>query len=111
MLIQIRYLSNICVLTVLTKSVKKTSEVTDIYYSKEGTKWFLSGYMYKMGLVPNFLEKVVFKFKVRVMMFNASFKNISAISLRPVFIGGGNPNCRKSLTNFITKCCIEHTSP
>jgi hypothetical protein len=34
------------------------------------------------------------------------------------FIGGGNwstrskrTNCRKSLTNFITKCCIEYTSP
>jgi hypothetical protein len=31
------------------------------------------------------------------------------------FIGGGNtrnpPVCRKSLTNFITYCCIEYTSP
>ena len=34
------------------------------------------------------------------------------------FIGGGNwstqrkpPTCYKSLTNFITKCCIEYTSP
>jgi glutaredoxin-related protein len=34
------------------------------------------------------------------------------------FIGGGNrstsrkpPPCRMSLTNFITKCCIEYTSP
>jgi hypothetical protein len=34
------------------------------------------------------------------------------------FIGGGNqstrrklPTCRKSLTNFITYCCIEYTSP
>jgi hypothetical protein len=34
------------------------------------------------------------------------------------FIGGRNwstrrkpPYCRKSLTNFITYCCIEHTSP
>ena len=34
------------------------------------------------------------------------------------FIGGGNrktrrkpPTCRKSLTNFITLCCIEYTSP
>jgi len=33
------------------------------------------------------------------------------------FIGGGNPRtrrkpptCRKSRTNFITKCCIEYTS-
>jgi hypothetical protein len=34
------------------------------------------------------------------------------------FIGGGNritrrnpPTCRKSLTNFMTSCCIEYTSP
>ena len=34
------------------------------------------------------------------------------------FIGGGNrntwrkpPTCRKSLTSFITYCCIEYTSP
>jgi hypothetical protein len=34
------------------------------------------------------------------------------------FIGGGNPRtwrkpptCRKSMTNFITQCCIEITSP
>jgi hypothetical protein len=34
------------------------------------------------------------------------------------FIDGGNrssrrkpPTCRKSLTNFIIKCCIEYTSP
>jgi hypothetical protein len=34
------------------------------------------------------------------------------------FIGGGNwsalrklPTCRKSLTNFVTYCCIEYTSP
>ena len=34
------------------------------------------------------------------------------------FIGGGNrgigrkpPTCRKSLTNFITYCCIKYTSP
>ena len=48
--------------------------------------------------------------------FNATFKTIyfsyiSAVSL----IGGGNrrkpPTCRTSLTNFITQCCIEHTSP
>jgi hypothetical protein len=34
------------------------------------------------------------------------------------FIAGGNqntrgkpPTCRKIVTNFITKCCFEHTSP
>ena len=52
------------------------------------------------------------------MVFNSTFNNISVISWRFSFIGGGNwntwrkqPNCRKSLTNFITYCCIEYTSP
>ena len=45
--------------------------------------------------------------------FQQYFSYIVAIS----FIGGGNrsirrkpPTCRKSLTIFITKCCIEYTS-
>ena len=45
---------------------------------------------------------------IRVMVFNATFNNISVISWRSVFIGGGNRStprkpltCRKSLTNFI----------
>ena len=44
--------------------------------------------------------------------FQQYFNYIMAVS----FIGGGNrsiwrkqPTFRKSLTNFITKCCIEHT--
>ena len=48
------------------------------------------------------------------MVFNATnFRYIMAVS----FIGGGNRStrrkrwtCSKSLTNFITKCCIEYTS-
>ena len=67
-------------------------------------------------------------------MFNATFNNISSSSISVhdssgtfshnfsyivavIFIGGGNrgirrkqPTWRKSLTNFITSCCIEHTS-
>jgi len=50
------------------------------------------------------------------MVFNATFINISII-MAVSFIGGGNqstvrkpPTCRKLLTNFITQCCIEHTS-
>ena len=46
---------------------------------------------------------------VRIMVFNATFNNISVISWRTVLIGGGirinrrkPPTCRKSLTNFIT---------
>jgi len=47
-------------------------------------------------------------------MFNATFNNISVVS----FIHGGNWNTRrkpptslKSLTNFITYCCIQYISP
>ena len=50
----------------------------------------------------------------RLWYFQQYFTYIVAVS----FIGGGNwstrrkpPTCRKSLTNFITYCCIEHTSP
>ena len=46
--------------------------------------------------------------------FQQYFSYIMAVN----FIGGGNrstlrkpPTCHKSLTNFITWCCIEYTSP
>ena len=49
-----------------------------------------------------------------LMPFQQYFSYIVAVS----FIGGGNwssrrkpPTCHKSPTNFITKCCIEYTSP
>jgi hypothetical protein len=50
---------------------------------------------------------------------NATFNNISVISWRSVLlveeteVHGENHRfvCRKSLTNFITYCCIENTSP
>ena len=52
------------------------------------------------------------------VVFNATFNNISAISWRSVLWveeTGSTlrkpPTCRKSLTNFITECCIEYTSP
>ena len=52
------------------------------------------------------------------MVFNTAFnKNFSCIVAVSI-IGGGNrstrrkpPTCRKPLTNFITYCCIEYTSP
>jgi hypothetical protein len=55
----------------------------------------------------------------RIMVFNATFNNISVISWRSVLLveetgvhGSRNPpTCRKSLTNFITYCGIEYTSP
>ena len=49
---------------------------------------------------------------IRFMEFNANFNNISAISWRSVlfWLGEKPPTCRKSLTNFITWCCIDYTS-
>jgi len=51
------------------------------------------------------------------MVFNTTVNNILVISWVS-FIGGGNQStrrkaltCCKSLTNFITWCCIEYTSP
>ena len=53
--------------------------------------------------------------KVWSIVFNATFNSISFIIVVFIFIGGGNrrktPTCRKSLTNFITQCCIKYTSP
>ena len=58
---------------------------------------------------------------VIVVVFNATFNTISSIyhdMVEVSFIGGGNrstwrkpPTYRKSLTNFITYCCIEYISP
>jgi hypothetical protein len=49
-----------------------------------------------------------------VKVLSTIFQFIVAVS----FIGGGNLStwrkpltCHKSLTNFITQCCIEYTSP
>ena len=63
-----------------------------------------------------FLCHLKYILSVSVMVFNATFNNISVISWRSIIIGGGNRStrrkpstCRKSLTNFITYCCIEHT--
>ena len=56
------------------------------------------------------------KEKLRVMVFNATFNNISVISWWSVLLVGKPeytekpPTCRKWLTNFIT-CYIECTSP
>jgi hypothetical protein len=51
-------------------------------------------------------------------MSNATFNNISAISWWSVLLveetrvpGENQRPCGKSLTNFITYCCIGHTSP
>ena len=56
--------------------------------------------------------------RVRALVFNATINNISVISVAVTFIGGGKcstqrkpPTCLKSLTNFITLCCMEYTTP
>ena len=53
-----------------------------------------------------------------VLVFNATFNNISVISWWSVLLVEQNRStrrklstCRKSLTNFITWYCIEYTSP
>ena len=43
------------------------------------------------------------------MMFNATFNNISVISRWSALLV--EESLRKPLTNFITLCCIEYTSP
>jgi hypothetical protein len=54
------------------------------------------------------------------MVFNTNFNIISVISWQLVLLVEETgvpwtqrkpPTCRKSLTNFITWCCIEYTSP
>ena len=62
------------------------------------------------------LVHVVWVRLVRIMVFNATFNNISVISWRLVLLVKEStrrkpPTCCKSLTNFITLCCIEYTSP
>ena len=55
---------------------------------------------------------------IKVMVFNTTFNNISVTSWLSVLLVGETGStlrklqtCRKSLTNFITQCCIEYTSP
>jgi len=50
-----------------------------------------------------------YRFRFRIMMFNATFNNISVISWQSVSLveetgvpGEKSPTCCKSLTNFIT---------
>ena len=58
--------------------------------------------------IINYFESLIFVCFACLTVFNATFNNISVISWRSVFIGGGNrrirrkpPTCRKSLTNVI----------
>ena len=53
-----------------------------------------------------------------IMVFNVTFNHMQLYYRAVSFIGGGNGSTwrnqltsHKSLTNFITSCCIKHTSP
>jgi hypothetical protein len=63
------------------------------YFKKKGTDWLVDWFM----------------------VFNATFNNISAISWWSVLMveetGVPGETTDLSLTNFITNCCIEYTSP
>jgi hypothetical protein len=70
-------------------------------------------FCYYIAFVPNdtilkFLSEINSVLRVKFMVFNTTFNNISAI-VEVSVIGGGNRStrrqlatCRKSLTNFIT---------
>ena len=70
-------------------------------------------FFYYIAFVPNdtilkFLSEINSVLRVKFMVFNTTFNNISAI-VEVNVIGGGNRStrrqlatCRKSLTNFIT---------
>ena len=67
--------------------------------------------------VQNKKEAIQFK-GVRLMVFNVTFQQYFNYIVAGSFIVGGNRSTRresltshKSLTNFITICCIEYTSP
>ena len=50
--------------------------------------------------------------EVRFMVFDTTFNNISVILWQlALLVEETRIPCRKSLTNFITLCCIEYTSP
>jgi hypothetical protein len=66
---------------------------------------FIFVYVLKLIRLISFLN-----IGVRLMVFNATFNNISLISWRSVFYWWRKqecPSCRKSLKNFSTQCCIE----
>jgi len=46
-----------------------------------------------------------------VMVFDITFNNILVILWLSFFFVWRKTECHKSLTNFITYCCIEYTSP
>jgi len=86
--------------------------------------------LFRVSLVPNtkisYYESIMVSIYsarelwlfVCLMVFNATLNNTSVIPWRPVLLVEETgytrkklPTCRMSLTNFITLCCIEYTSP
>ena len=74
-------------------------------------------YMIKHTHNLNNIEKKNTGVRVMVMVFNATFNNISVLSCRSDLLvdetgvtGENQRPCRKSRTNFITYYCIEYTS-
>ena len=58
------------------------------------------------------IYKSIFSYcQVWFMVFNATFNNISVIMWRSVLLVEKTMTCHKSLTNFITYCCIEYNLP
>jgi hypothetical protein len=90
------------------ESVTVTTKVGEVYSIQHNLIPFVSDL--RQAVLSSTTE-------VRVIVFNATFNNISLSYIVVVsFIGGGNrsawrkpPTSRKSLTNFITQCCIEYT--
>jgi hypothetical protein len=69
--------------------------------------------LYKVGPV---ISVSVSMFGVWFLVFNATLNNISVILWQSLLLveetgvpGEKPPTCHKSLTNFITQCCIEYT--
>ena len=59
------------------------------------------------------MVSISFKLRGYGMVFNATFNNISVISWRSVALveyPEKPQSCCKSLTNFLTQCCIKYTS-
>ena len=76
-----------------------------IYLSCSTSSWY-----------PNIQVSLTIFHRVRVMVFNTTFNNIIVISWRSALLVDQSTQrklqtCRKSLTNFITLCCIKYTSP
>jgi len=93
------------------------SELTENYFEGTSNDEEITRSVRLVSRFQDFSKAIL----VRFMVFNAAYNNILAMQKCIVvvsFIDGENlgtrrkpPTCRKSLTNFITQCCIEYTLP